>query len=130
MNSISVAIILALIEYSVFSAQVGRMRVKHGIQAPAVSGHPEFERWFRVQQNTLESLIVFIPALVIFGFYVHAKVALVLALGWIAARAIYANGYVKDPAKRSTGATLTFAINAILLLGGLIGVFVAKFIEK
>ncbi|HYA34411.1 MAG TPA: MAPEG family protein [Candidatus Binataceae bacterium] len=130
MNSISFAIILALIEYSAFSMQVGRMRVKHGIQAPAVSGHPEFERWFRVQQNTLESLIVFIPALVIFGFYVHSKIALVLALGWIVARALYARGYVEDPAKRSTGAALTFAINVILLLGGLIGVFVFKFSQK
>ena len=130
MNSISFAIILALIEYSVFTVQVGRMRVKHGIQAPATSGHPEFERWFRVQQNTLESLVVFIPALVIFGFYVHSKIALVLALGWIVGRAIYANGYVQDPAKRSTGATLTFAINAILLLGALLGVLFVKFVEK
>ena len=42
---------------------VGRMRGKHGVQAPAVTGAPEFERAFRVQMNTLEQSVLFLPLL-------------------------------------------------------------------
>ena len=55
--------VLALLLYIGVFAAAGRARHRYGIKAPAVTGAPEFERAFRVQQNTLEQLVWFIPAL-------------------------------------------------------------------
>jgi hypothetical protein len=38
--------------------RVGILRGRHNIRAPAASGHPLFERAYRVQLNTLEQLAV------------------------------------------------------------------------
>ena len=54
---------LALLLYVVVFMAAGRARRRYDIKAPAVTGAPEFERAFRVQQNTLEQLVWFIPAL-------------------------------------------------------------------
>ena len=55
---------LAIILFIATAIKVGAARGKYGIHAPATSGHPEFERIFRVQQNTLEQLVAFIPSVV------------------------------------------------------------------
>ncbi|MCP4300707.1 MAG: MAPEG family protein, partial [Gammaproteobacteria bacterium] len=70
MEAVAIVTILALGQFVLFSIQVGSMRVKHGVKAPATSGHAEFERMFRVQQNTMEQLVVFIPALWMFAYFV------------------------------------------------------------
>jgi hypothetical protein len=57
------AILLALVEYIVLVGLVGRARAKYGVKAPAISGPEAFDRIFRVQQNTLEGLVVFLPGL-------------------------------------------------------------------
>ncbi|MGH7949045.1 MAG: MAPEG family protein [Candidatus Binataceae bacterium] len=121
MNGVVVVTALALLEYSVFATLVGRARAKYGVPAPAITGHPEFERYFRVQQNTLEQLVVFVPALWIFASYVNAPTAVALGLVFVVARAIYAMGYIKEPKRRAPGAMLTFGVNAILVVGALIG---------
>ena len=61
---------LAVLEYAVFALLVGLARGRTGVLAPETSGHPEFERYFRVQQNTLERLVIFIPSLWVFSYYV------------------------------------------------------------
>ena len=55
MEATVIITILALAQFMLFSIQVGSMRGKHGVKAPATAGHPEFERMFRVQQNTMSS---------------------------------------------------------------------------
>ena len=125
MNGVVVVTALALLEYSVLGVMVGRARVKHGVEAPATTGHPEFERYFRVHQNTLEQLVVFIPALWMFATVVNAPTAVALGLVFVVARAIYAAGYVKDPKRRGPGAMLTFGVNIILVVGALIGGLIA-----
>ncbi len=124
MNGVAVIIILALIEYLVLAAMVGRARLRYNVPAPATTGDPIFERYFRVHQNTMEQLIVFVPALILFADYVNVLAAIILGALFIVARAVYAAGYVCDPAKRELGATATFVINAILLIGALIGIIV------
>ena len=57
----------ALLEYLVFGLLVGRARGLYGVKAPAVTGHPVFERYYRVQMNTLELLVVFLPVLWLAG---------------------------------------------------------------
>ena len=122
MELVFLVILLALIEYVVFSGLVGRARAKYGVRAPATTGHPDFERVNRVHQNTLEALIVFIPAVWIFGLYLSARWAAALGVLFIVARVIYAIGYLRAAEKRGPGAGLTGLANVALIIGALVGV--------
>ena len=122
MELVFLTILVALVEYMVMAGLVGRARAKHGIKAPATTGHPDFERVNRVHINTLESLIIFIPAVWIFGQYVSALWAAVLGAVFIVARAVYAVGYIGAAEKRGAGAGITGIVNIVLVVGGLIGV--------
>jgi glutathione S-transferase len=119
-RGLDIVTLLALLEYSILGVMVGRARQKYGVEAPATTGNPDFERYFRVHMNTLESLIVFIPALWIFSIVVNYHFAVALGLLFVIARIIYASGYLSAPAKRAPGAIATALINAILVLGSLI----------
>jgi glutathione S-transferase len=121
MAFVAVVTALALVQYILQSLRVGQARGKYGVEAPATTGHPVFERHFRVHQNTLEQLVVFLPALWLFATYVSPRIGGLLGLLFIAARFLYERGYLEDPKKRSTGAALTAAATLSLLLGGLIG---------
>jgi uncharacterized MAPEG superfamily protein len=124
MQLVAVVTVLALIQYFVFGLRVGQARGKFGIAAPAVTGHPVFERHFRVHQNTMEQLVLFLPALWLFATYASAGMAAAVGVGFLVGRALYARAYVADPRTRTIGAVLTVAANAVLLLGGLVGVLV------
>jgi glutathione S-transferase len=124
LNWVGLVTVLALIEYSVLGALVGRARVKYGVEAPAVTGNPIFERYFRVHQNTLESLIVFLPAMWLFALTLSAKAAALLGLIFLVARLVYVRGYVEDPKRRALGAAATFLTNAVLVLGSLVGLLI------
>jgi glutathione S-transferase len=122
MELVFAVILLALVEYIVFTGLVGRARGKYKVPAPAMTGHPDFERANRVHQNTLESLIVFIPALWIFGLYSSPFWGAALGVLFIIARAIYAVGYLRAAEKRGPGAGLTGLVNIALVVGALVGV--------
>ncbi|MGA9722977.1 MAG: MAPEG family protein [Candidatus Binatus sp.] len=117
---LEIVTLLALIEYSVLGVLVGRARAKYGVEAPATTGNLEFERYFRVHANTLESLIVFIPSVWIFSFAVNYHLGAALGALFVIARIVYATGYITAPAKRGPGAMATLAINGILVVGALI----------
>lgn len=121
MEPVAVVIVLALIEYVVFGMLVGRARGMYHVEAPAVAGHEVFERWFRVHQNTLELLVVFVPSIWLFGQYVDPTWAAVLGLVYIVARILYLLGYVSDPAKREIGFALSVLPIMVLLVGALWG---------
>jgi glutathione S-transferase len=108
---------LAVIFYVATAAIVGHMRHKHNILAPACAGHPEFERAFRVQQNTMEQIVVFLPMDYFFAQLVSPLWAAVLGLVWLAGRLLYRQGYMKDPAKRGPGMIITMLTTALLTLG-------------
>jgi uncharacterized MAPEG superfamily protein len=127
MELIACVTALALIEYVVFGLLVGQQRIRSGIQAPATTGDPVFERYFRVHQNTLEQLIVFIPALWLFGRYVSPAIGALLGLVFVVSRVLYLRGYVREPGKRALGVAIGAPVNLILLIGGLIGALVAWF---
>jgi uncharacterized MAPEG superfamily protein len=121
MALVAVVIALALIEYLVFGILAGRARVRCNVLAPATTGHPVFERYFRVQQNTLEQLIVFVPSMWLFGLYVSPLWATGLGVLFVIGRVVYLTGYVADPKKRGAGFGLSFLPTAILALGSLAG---------
>jgi glutathione S-transferase len=112
---------LALLEYVVFGGLVGRARGKYGVHAPAISGHPIFDRYFRVHQNTLEQLVVFLPSMWLFGTYVNPTWAALIGLLFVVGRIVYLVGYVADPAKREIGFALSALPVVALLLGALWG---------
>jgi len=121
MEFVAFVIALALLEFAVFGMLVGWARGKYGVAAPAVSGHPMFERYFRVHQNTLELLVVFVPAIWLFGTYVSPTWAALLGLVFVVARVLYLQGYVRDPAKREVGFGLSVLPVMVLLVGALWG---------
>jgi len=116
--------ILAVIFYMVTAWRVGTMREKHDIAAPAVTGHPEFERAFRVQTNTLEAMPVFLPVLWIAAFTFTRVPLLAPALGlvWIVGRIVYMQAYMDDPSKRSLGFTISALATVALVLLAIAGV--------
>jgi len=124
---IAIIAALALIEYLVFGLMAGMARGKYKVEAPATAGHPIFERRLRVQTNTLEQLIVFLPGLVLFGRYVSAPIGVILGAIFILGRIVYSIGYVADPAKRSVGFVLSYVPVVLLILGGLFGAAAAWF---
>ncbi|MGC6472002.1 MAG: MAPEG family protein [Parvibaculales bacterium] len=109
--------------------QTGMARGKHNIQAPAVTGNPEFERVFRVQNNTLEQLVLFLPAYWVFALsYPHGNVDCISAIiGFVfgASRIIYALGYYNEAGKRTTGFMIGFVTFIITYIGALYGVISA-----
>ena len=113
---------MALALYAACFIAVGRARLRFGIKAPAVTGAPEFERAFRVQQNTIEQLVWFLPALWLFALYVSPLWSGILGLVWIGARALYAISYYRDPESRGPGFIVAFGSTAILLIGGFVGI--------
>jgi len=114
--------VLTLILFFVITANVGRARVKYKVPVPQTSGDADFERVFRVQQNTLEQLILFLPSLWLFSLFVSPNWGAGIGGIWVIGRILYAWGYYQEAQKR----TLGFGINAlsliVLLLGALVGI--------
>lgn len=121
MEYVTLVVIIALLEYTFFSMMAGKARMDYKVPAPATTGNEIFERYLRVQQNTIEQLVLFIPSIYMFGTYIHAITAAVIGLVFIAARVVYYRTYTRDPKKRSIGFVLSMFSNLVLLLGSLIG---------
>ncbi|HKQ82403.1 MAG TPA: MAPEG family protein [Steroidobacteraceae bacterium] len=118
---VALVIVLALLEFLVFLLMVGRARGRYGIAAPATTGHEVFERHFRVQQNTMEQLLLFLPSIWLFASFISATWAAALGAIFLVGRALYAVSYVGDPKNRGLGFALSMLPNMALMLGALIG---------
>jgi len=118
---VEIVTLLALLQFFGFGIMVGRARGKYGVNAPAVTGHENFERVHRVQMNTLELLVMFLPALWIAANY--ASPAIVSGLGclYLAGRLVYFQAYTSNPAKRGPGFGLSVLPIMILIVIGLLG---------
>jgi uncharacterized MAPEG superfamily protein len=127
MHSVYVILALALAQYMYFAFAVGGARVRYGVKAPSTTGHEMFERYYRVQMNTLEQLVVFVPALLVFAQYFDARIAAALGALYLGGRFLYFRSYVRDPAKRGPGFGLSFLPIVVLLIGGLTGALMALF---
>lgn len=119
---VALVTLLSLAFYLVTLVQVGRARGRHGVAAPAMTGHPDFERTVRVQANTLEGLVVYLPSLWLFALYVEPRVAAALGALWIVGRVLYARGYAREAGARSTGFLVQAVATVALLIGAIAGV--------
>jgi glutathione S-transferase len=113
--------LIAVLLYTLLTFNVGRARMRFNIPPPQTTGNLDFERFLRVQQNTLEQLMFFLPSLWLASLYSSAKLSALLGLIWIIGRLLYANGYYKAAPKRMLGFMINIFISSILLLMGLIG---------
>lgn len=127
MELVAIVAALALLQYMRFVWLAGSARGRFGVPAPAITGNEDFERQLRVQSNTVEQLVIFLPALFLFAHYVHSSAAAGLGVVFIVGRALYGRAYVTDPARRGPGFGLTILANLSLTLGTLIGAALALF---
>jgi glutathione S-transferase len=107
---------LALLLYFVLTINVGRARAKYKVPVPQMTGDPDFERVLRVQQNTLEQIIFFLPLLWLFSYFVNPVWGAGLGSLWIIGRIVYAWGYYQATEKRGPGFAIASLSSIILLL--------------
>jgi glutathione S-transferase len=119
---------LAILFYFFTGIQVSKARTAFGIKVPAISGHPDFERVFRVQMNTLEWMPIFLPSLWLFAIYIGDRYAALLGLVWIAGRLLYLIGYSRAAAKRGPGFAIQ-ALAGVLLWAGALGAIVWRIVQ-
>ena len=118
------ALITLATSFLLFScaAYVGRCRIRFGIQAPATSGHPQFEIAYRIQMNTIENTLVFLPVLWVFAVNLSSLWATVFGGLWLLGRIWYALAYARDPKTRGGGFLLSLLCFGALGVGGAWGV--------
>ena len=121
MELVAFVAVLALLQYMTFVWQAGAARGRYDVAAPATVGHPDFERRYRVQMNSVEQLVLFLPGIWLFAHYVSPAGAAGLGGVFIVGRALYAHAYVRNPASRGPGFGLTVLSNMALVAGGGIG---------
>ncbi len=126
----AVVTVLAILFYFWTGLNVGRMRGKHKNDAPAMTGDPEFERAVRVQMNTLEWMVIFLPLLWMATLYFSPPMSMiwlvwlppVFGVIWILGRILYMTGYMAAAAKRSMGFLIAGLAVVGLLIMTLIGI--------
>lgn len=121
----SLVTVSALILYFVITINVGRARAKYQVPVPQTTGNLDFERVLRVQQNTLEQLALFLPALWLFSVYVSPIWGSVLGTTWIIGRIAYAWGYYQAAEKRLVGFAISSLSSIGLILGSLVGIILS-----
>ena len=127
MDHATLIVLLALLQYVWFTGRVGAARGKYKVDAPACDGDEAWNRLFRIQQNTMEQLIVFVPATYAFAFYLSELWVLVPGLGFLVGRFLYSAEYLKDPKSRTPGMAITLISNVVLVLGALFGLVKVMF---
>ncbi|WP_216901751.1 MAPEG family protein [Synechococcus sp. CCY 9618] len=113
--------LLALLVFQAATLIVGQARAAHGVKAPATTGPEPFERALRVQQNTLEQLVFFLPAFWLAVLLDNPTIASALGLIWVGGRIAYAVGYLQAPEKRGPGFGISFLSSAVLLVMAVVG---------
>ncbi|MCH7829708.1 MAG: MAPEG family protein [Proteobacteria bacterium] len=120
MEAVAIVTIVSLMQFLFFGMRAGGVRGRTGLKAPAMTGNEEFERVNRVHQNTLEQLVVFVPALWIYAHYVNPLWGAGIGSIYIIGRFIYSAAYTKEPSTRALGFTISYLPSAVMLVWSLI----------
>jgi glutathione S-transferase len=120
----ALATLAIVLWYMVTVFQVGRARTRYKVYAPATTGDPDFERYFRVQMNELESMVAFLPSMWVYAIMGNPRIAAIVGAVYLAGRIVYAIGYWSAARRRAIGyyvATTAFALAWTLALGAVFG---------
>lgn len=121
MQYVALVTLLLLVQYTVYTMMCGMARGKDTVVAPATSGDEKFERAFRVQMNTLEQLMVTLPAMWVCAHFYSPTAAAGLGAVFMIGRLLYRQAYMKDPSTRGTGMMIGFFANMVMIVLGLWG---------
>jgi glutathione S-transferase len=127
MEYATLIVLLALLQYVWFTVRVGTSRGKYNVNAPQCEGDEAWMRLSRIHLNTMEQLIVLIPATYTFAYYTSPTWVLLPGAAFILGRFLYSAEYIKDPKSRAPGMSITLAANATLIIGSLIGLLMGMF---
>lgn len=116
---VAIVTLVSLLAYVWMIMRIGGARRRTGIDAPAMTGDPELERHLRVQANTVEWLVIYLPSLWLFAIYWNDLFAAAAGVVWIIGRILYALGYAADAKKRELGFMIQMLATAVLLFGAL-----------
>jgi glutathione S-transferase len=122
MPYVELVAILAIVQYLAFVILTGRARGQSGLKAPTMTGHDGFERMYRVQMNTLETMVAFLPSLFLAGKYWPEYVVAGLGVVYLIGRVIYWRSYVKNPSTRALGFSLSFLPTVALVVLTVVGI--------
>lgn len=125
MQFVELIAILAVIQFIVFIALTGRVRGQSGLKAPAITGHEGFERMYRVQMNTLELLIAFLPSLFLAAKYWQPSLVAGIGAVYLIGRLAYWRAYVSAPSKRGPGFVLSMLPTVCLAIMALVGIIMS-----
>ena len=122
MQYIELVAIIAVLQFFFFGLMAGKARVTSGLKAPALTGDEGFERMYRVQMNTLEVMLMFLPALFLAGKYWPPLLIAGIGTVYIIGRFIYWRAYVSEPSKRTVGFILSILPTLVLIGLALLGI--------
>lgn len=111
---IGVTTILTVLLLAACTIHVGRARGRYGVKAPGMSGPDGFERAVRVQANTNESALMFLPALWTAAAFGTAWISAVIGMVWLVSRVWYAFAYATPG--RNRGPAFTLSVLALVAL--------------
>lgn len=111
--AVALIMLLTVVLLMATAILVAKARARYGVPAPATTGNPDFERVFRVQMNTLEVAVGFLPTLWLAASFGSARIAAWLGAVWLLGRVLYVAGYIKAADKRGMG----FMIAGIAQMG-------------
>jgi glutathione S-transferase len=118
------ATVAVLLTYIWILANVAMARGKYKVVAPSIDGPIEFQRVYRVQINTVEQIVLFLPALWMCAYFFSDRWAAAGGIVWVVGRIVYALSYYKDPAKRELGFGISMAANVAVMAGTVIGLVI------
>ena len=123
MHYVDLVAILAVFQFVAFTVLTGQARARAGLKAPAMVGDEGFERMYRVQMNTLEVMVVFLPALFLAAKYWSPVFVAATGAVYLVGRLLYWRAYVAAPARRGPGFALSILPALVLAVAALVGIF-------
>ena len=117
----AIVTLLAIALYFYLATRVAAARGKFGIALPATTGNADFERIFRVHQNTLEWLPIFLAPLWLCAIYLSDLGAAVLGVVWLIGRVVYSLGYQQSVERRLPGFFIQSSACILLFVGAAVG---------
>ncbi|NEP08424.1 MULTISPECIES: MAPEG family protein [Okeania] len=118
----SLITVVSLFMYFIVTINVGRARAKYNIMPPQMTGEQNFERVLRVQQNTVEQIILFLPSLWLFSIFISPLWGAGIGTVWVVGRILFAWGYYQAAEKRTLGFGISSLAIITLLIGALVGI--------